>query len=168
MILRKYEDLSFCQHINDDDRSANVSEIARHLSIATNSHVELSGFLEHSDEIESSFIKSLHIFTKEKLPPRFVSGIPTKYKPLNVLDFENSNVSYDFENLGCLIYLKYLSFRNTQVRSLPKSIGKFMNLETLDLRESEINEVPKEVIKLRKLRHLLGNMMSRSSIKERY
>lgn len=166
MILRKSEDLSFCLHINDDDRSANVSEIARHLSIATNSDVELPGFLQHSDEIESSFIRSLHIFSKEKLPRHFVSEILTKYKSLKVLDFENSNVSYDFENLGCLIHLKYLSFRNTQVRSLPKSIGKLMNLETLDIRESEINEVPKEVSKLRKLRHLLGTKMSMIQLKD--
>lgn len=166
MILRKSEDLSFCLHINDYDRSANVSEIARHLSIATNSHEELPDFLQHSNEIESSFIRSLHIFSKEKLPQHFLIGIPTKYKPLKVLDFENSNVSYDFEDLGCLIHLKYLSFRNTQVRSLPKSIGKLMNLETLDLRESEIKEVPKEVSKLRKLRHLLGTTMSMIQLKD--
>ncbi|MCH83062.1 disease resistance protein, partial [Trifolium medium] len=135
MILRKSEELSFCQFVNEDNRSDVTGIVTRHLSIATKSTEELPGFFDHlADEIQSSFIRSLHFFTKEKLPQHFVSRIPKKYKTLKVLDFENAKISYDFDDLGDLIYLKYLSFRNTQVQSIPKSIGKLMNLESLDLR----------------------------------
>lgn len=167
MILRKFEDLSFCHCINEDNQSDVSGILTRHLSIATNSKEELGGFFDHlPDEIQSSFLRSLHFFTKEKLPPIFVSRILKKSKTLKVLDFENCTVSYNFHDLGGLIHLKYLSFRNTQVGSLPKSIGKLINLETLDLRESKVNVIPEEVGKLRKLQHLLGDNLSLIQLKD--
>nr|AHG28992.1 NBS-LRR protein [Cicer arietinum] len=119
------------------------------------------------NEIESSFIRSVHFFTDEELSIDFVSKIPSKYKKLKVLDFEDSKVSYDLKDLGNLIHLKYLSFRNTKVKNLPKSIGKLVNLETLDLRGSDVNEIPEEVSMLRKLRHLLGDKMSLIQLKDK-
>lgn len=160
MIRRKFEDLSFCKCINEYIES-NQNEITRHLSIATNS---CESFV---DEIESSFIRSVHFFTDEELSIDFVSKIPSKYKKLKVLDFEDSKVSYDLKDLGNLIHLKYLSFRNTKVKNLPKSIGKLVNLETLDLRGSDVNEIPEEVSMLRKLRHLLGDKMSLIQLKDK-
>ena len=75
---------------------------------------------------------------------------------MKVLDFEKSQLSYNLENLGDFIHLKYLSFRKTKIQSLPKSIDKLENLETLDVRQTAVNEMPKEVGRLKKLQHLLG------------
>ncbi|MCH79987.1 disease resistance protein [Trifolium medium] len=157
MILRQFEDLYFCRCINENNR-ADVSGVTRRLSIATNSTEALTGFFDDLlVDIESLYIRSLLFFTKEQLPEDFARQIPSKYKQLKVLDFENSQLLYNLDQcLGGLIHLKYLSFRNTKIESLPKSIGKLQNLETLDVRQTDVNEMPKEVAKLRKLRHFLG------------
>lgn len=62
--------------------------------------------------------------------------------------------------------MKYLSLRNTGIQSLPKSIGNLHNLETLDLRQTDVNEMLKEVSNLTKLRHLLGNRMPWTQLKD--
>ncbi|KAJ1380392.1 Virus X resistance protein-like, coiled-coil domain [Sesbania bispinosa] len=116
MILKKFEDLSFCQFISEHDQSSALTGIIRRLSIAINSN-DLMG------SIEISHVRSLLFFTKEALPEYLVRRIPTKYLLLKVLDFEGSPLSDVPENLGNLIHLKYLSFRGTHVKSLPKSIG---------------------------------------------
>ncbi|XP_057433774.1 disease resistance protein RPM1-like [Lotus japonicus] len=145
MILKKFEDLSFCQFIPEDDKSA-LSVKSRRLSIETS-------FNDFMVSTESSYIRSLLFFIEEAFP---MGIIPTKYKLLKVLDFEDVGFYCGApENLGTLIHLRYLSFRNTGIKSLPESIGKLENLETLDLRGTYVEVLPKEIGKLRKLRHFL-------------
>ncbi|GAU29561.1 hypothetical protein TSUD_153110 [Trifolium subterraneum] len=151
LLRQKARDYSFCKFVIGHDRS--LCGIIRRLSIATTSDDLL-------ESIESSHVRSLLFFTKGELSESLVKGIPTKYKLLKVLDFENSRLLDVPENVGDLIHLKYLSFRNTHIESIPKSIGKLQNLETLDLRQTNANELPKEISKLGKLQHLLGDNMS--------
>ena len=82
--------------------------------------------------------------------------IPTKYKLLNVLDFQDSPLSCVPENWGNVAHLKYLNLRYSMMPTqLLKFIGKLHNLETLDIRRTYVKEMPKEILKLRMLRHLL-------------
>ncbi|XP_057433349.1 disease resistance protein PIK6-NP-like isoform X1 [Lotus japonicus] len=166
MILRQFKDFGFCRRISEDVQS-HTREIARRLSIATNCSEDLPGFFDDlTRSVESKFIQSVLLFTKEVvLTAEFVESIPKTYPLLQVLDFENAQLSW-VQDLGDLTYLKYLSFRNTQIQSLPKSIGKLHNLETLDLRQTAVKEIPKEVCKLTKLRHLLGKDMSLVQLKD--
>ncbi|KAK7316743.1 hypothetical protein RJT34_00425 [Clitoria ternatea] len=148
MIVRKMEDLSFCHCIGKDDQST-FNGIIRRLAIATNSN-------DLVNNIKSSHIRSLHIFTNKKLQDSFVRNIPMKYRRLKVLNFRDVPLGNVPENLGNLFHLRYLSLRNTNIQSLPKSIGKLQNLETLDLRQTQVRKIPREVRKLKKLRHLIA------------
>ncbi|TKY46742.1 putative disease resistance RPP13 protein 3 [Spatholobus suberectus] len=147
MILRKFKDLSFCQHINKEDESMS-SGMIRRLSIANISN-DLMG------STESSHTRSLLVFTGEEsaLTNEFAQRIPTKYRLLK----------------GNLAHLKYLSLKGSwiQTENILKFIGKLQNLETLDLRFSSrfSEEMPKEICKLTKLRHLLGDEMNLFQLK---
>ncbi|KAK2387036.1 disease resistance protein RPM1 [Trifolium repens] len=164
MILEKCENLSFCKHISGDDPSSLPGSIRR-LSITT-----------HSDHftkcIEKSHVCSLFLFTiySQCLSEDFKLRIFTEYRRLKVLEFEAS-VSHNMihDNLGSLIYLKYLSFKNSvlEVREyeLPESIGNLQNLETLDLGPNMFCKIPKKVRNLKKLRHFFGFDMSLFQLK---
>jgi disease resistance protein RPM1 len=164
MILEKCENLSFCKHISGDDPSSLPGSIRR-LSITT-----------HSDHftkcIEKSHVRSLFLFTiySQCLSEDFKLRIFTEYRRLKVLEFEAS-VSHNMihDNLGSLIYLKYLSFKNSvlEVREyeLPESIGNLQNLETLDLGPNMFCKIPKKVRNLKKLRHFFGFDMSLFQLK---
>jgi len=151
LILEKVYHLCFSRFISDGQYLS--SGIIRHLSIATS-------FLDSIENIESSHVRSLHFFKVEELPTYLEKRIPTKYKRLNVIDFENVRSLDVPENLEDLIHLKYLSYRNTEIQCIPNSIGNLQSLETLDLRQTNANELPKEISKLTKLRHLLGTNLS--------
>lgn len=161
MILRKFKDLSFCQHISREDELIS-SGMIRRLSIATNS----SDLMEST---ENSHIRSLFVFAGKELASvaEFLEGIPTKYRLLKVFDFENGEFDCVPENWGNLIHLKYLSLRYSWIEtdSLPKSIGKLLNLETLDIRNASFSEMPKEICNLTNLRHLLGFEMKLFQLK---
>ncbi|KAL5193470.1 Disease resistance protein RPM1 [Glycine soja] len=160
MILRKFKDLSFCQHISKKDESMS-SGMVRRLSIETISN-DLMG------SSKSLHARSLLIFADENEAwnTNFVQRIPTKYKLLKVFDFEDGPSHYIsiHENWGNLAHLKYLNLRNSNMPSL-KFIGKLQNLETLDIRNTSIKKLPKEIRKLRKLRHLLGDDMKLFQLK---
>ncbi|XP_057433775.1 disease resistance protein RPM1-like [Lotus japonicus] len=153
MILKKSEDLSFCQFISKDDQST-LCVKSRRLSMATSSN-------DFMLSTEGSYIRSLLFFIEfmEEQFPKLLRIIPIKYKLLKVLDFEGVERDKSDceapENLGTLIHLRYLSFSNTRLENLPESIGKLENLETLDLTLTYVKVLPKEIGKLRKLRHLL-------------
>lgn len=151
LLREKARDYGFSKFVIGHDWSGHA--IIRRLSISNKSD-------DLIESIESSHVRSLLFFTEEELPENTMKIIPTKYKLLKVLDFENAILVDVPQNVGGLIHLKYLSFRNTELQSLPKSIGKLQNLETLDVRQTAVNELPKEISKLRKLRHLLGTKMT--------
>ncbi|RDY08271.1 Disease resistance protein RPM1, partial [Mucuna pruriens] len=141
MILEKFQDLNFCQHISKENELVS-SGMIRRLSITTNSN-DLLG------SIESSHIRSLFVFRGEKsrLSNEFVQRIPTKYRLLKVLHFEDSGWDFvlgNWENLAQLRYLK-LGGSPTTIENLLKCIGKLQNLETLDIRCSDFKKIPKEI-----------------------
>ncbi|TKY46663.1 Disease resistance protein RPM1 [Spatholobus suberectus] len=151
VVLRKFKDFSFCQHIKEDESIS--SGMIRRLSIAT-----ISNDLIRSTE--SSHTRSLLVFAGYKesaLKNNFVQRIPTKYRLLKVLDFEDSPLSFVPISWGNFAHLKYLNIRNSKMHTqqLPEFIGKLQNVETLDLRRTGVTQMPKEICKLRKLRHLL-------------
>ncbi|KAJ1384188.1 Virus X resistance protein-like, coiled-coil domain [Sesbania bispinosa] len=158
MILGKIEDLSFCHFTSENENQPTFTGMMiRRITIATSSN---SNNLMGS--VESSNIRSLHIFKNEALQDSSVTSIPSKYRFLRVLDFEDVTLYHNVpKNLGDLFHLSYLSFRNTKVKSLPGSIGNLHNLETLDLRQTMVREIPREINHLRKLRHLLAYDMSK-------
>ncbi|CAJ2640042.1 unnamed protein product [Trifolium pratense] len=176
MILEKIEDLNFCKHISEDGQSSSSGN-TRRLSIITTSddslecsedgQSSLSGITRRLSTtssyliecIESSHIRSLLFFTTHDLD-YFNKKIPTKYRLLKVLDYQSVRLRKVPDNLGILNHLKYLSFRGTMVSEVPKSIGMLQNLETLDvrIRNTSVFVLPKEMSKLRKLRHLLGDV----------
>ncbi|CAJ2639970.1 unnamed protein product [Trifolium pratense] len=168
MILEKCEDLSLCKHISGNGHSS-LSGIIRRLSITTLS-------IDFTKCIENSHVRSLFLFANfhfgqfEFLSEDFMRRIFTEYRRLKVLEFEASGLrNIIHENLGNLVYLKYLSFKNSIIeinqRELPKSIGKLLNLETLNLGSNRSYKIPKEVSNLRKLRHFYGYRMSLLQLK---
>ncbi|PNX78596.1 disease resistance protein rpm1-like, partial [Trifolium pratense] len=156
MIREKFEDFNFCKPISEDGQSSSVG-IIRHLSISTTSVYLM-------DRIESSHVRSLHVFQDEDEYVCHEPTIPEKFKLLKVLDFESAPMLNVPKNLGDLIHLKYLSFRSSN--HVSKSIGMFQNLETLDVGDTTTRELPKEISKLRKLRHLIGYRLSLIQLKD--
>ncbi|KAG4920819.1 hypothetical protein JHK82_049760 [Glycine max] len=154
MILKIAVDLSFC-HFARENENLLESGIIRRLTIA-------SGSIDLMKSVESSSIRSLHIF-RDELSESYVSSIlMKKYRFLKVLDFEKAALFNCVpEHLGDLFLLRYLSFRNTKLNDLPTSIGMLHNLETLDLRQTMVCKMPREINKLKKLRHLLAYDMSK-------
>ncbi|KAL3006958.1 hypothetical protein AAZX31_08G308100 [Glycine max] len=153
MIREKNQDLSFC-HSASERGNLSRSGMIRHLTIASGSN-NLMG------SVESSNIRSLHVFSDEELSESLVKSMPTKYRLLRVLQFEGSPIMHDYvpriESLGDLSFLRYLSFRSGKIVQLPKLIGELHNLETLDLRQTGVCMMPREIYKLKKLRHLNGH-----------
>ncbi|KAJ1441283.1 Virus X resistance protein-like, coiled-coil domain [Sesbania bispinosa] len=164
MILRKFEDLSFCHHISEVERVSWYNRIIRRLSISTNNYDYLL------QSIGSSHTRSLLVFAGKKspLPSAFLKRIPVKFKLLKVLDFEDGQLYSVPEEWRNLSHLKYLNLRQTWLTPeiFLKFIGKLQNLETLDTRNTLVCEMPKEISKLRKLRHLLGDCMSLVQLKD--
>ncbi|KAH1054093.1 hypothetical protein GLYMA_08G317400v4 [Glycine max] len=151
MIREKNQDLSFC-HSASERGNLSKSGMIRHLTIASGSN-NLTG------SVESSNIRSLHVFGDEELSESLVKSMPTKYRLLRVLQFEDARRFYVpgiVECLGDLSFLRYLSFRNSTIDHLPKLIGELHSLETLDLRQTYECMMPREIYKLKKLRHLLS------------
>ena len=166
IILEKCEDLSFCKHFNEDGHSS-LSGTIRRLSIATDSS-------DFRACIENSHIRSLFLFTNKSnyVEESNLKRILKKQRTLKVLNFQDVRLFIDFKPFRSLIHLKYLSFKHIPGQyqyALPKWIGILLNLETLDLRALYYHRrviIPKEISKLRKLRHLLGHMMSLFHLKD--
>ncbi|GAU29582.1 hypothetical protein TSUD_153320 [Trifolium subterraneum] len=158
MILEKFEDLSFCKTINVDGQST-LTGITRRLSITTNSDKLM-------ESINSSHVRSL-FYINSNLSESFVRKIPTKL--LKVLVLKDDELLEVPEDFGSLIHLKYLELNGTFRKNcyvIPISIGMVENLETLDLRFAFSCKMPKEICKLRKLRHLIGNNITLSGLKD--
>lgn len=102
MILGKIKDTWFCLYIDEHNQLVS-SAIVRRLTIGSDSN-------DLIENTERSRIRSVLIFTKQKLPKYLISGILEKYIPLKVLDFEDAILYHLPENWGNLIHLKYLSF----------------------------------------------------------
>ncbi|KAL5177978.1 Disease resistance protein RPM1 [Glycine soja] len=150
MIREKNQDLSFC-HSASERGNLSKSGMIRHLTIASDSN-NLMG------SVESSNIRSLHVFSDEELSESLVKSVPTKYRLLRVLQFEGASMyHYDpmfdsvapIESLGDLSFLRYLSFRSYKINYLPKLIGELHNLETLDLRYTRVRKMRREIYKLK-------------------
>lgn len=105
MILGKFKDLSFCQHINKEDESIS-SGMIRRLSIASYSNYLMGN-------TKSSHTRSLLVFAdkESELTNEFVQRIPRKYRLLKVLDFEYCQLNSVAENWGNLGHLKYLCLK---------------------------------------------------------
>jgi disease resistance protein RPM1 len=159
MILEKIEDLTFSHEISEDDHSS-LSGIIRRLSIISNSNCLM-------EDIESSHVRSILVFTDYDSSKNFARKITTKCKLLKVLDFEAAKLHHVPKDIGKLIHLRYLSFKkNLEIKELPKSIGLLQNLETLDVRLTDVTDIPKEIGKLKKLRHLMGTRISLIQLKD--
>ncbi|KAG5138410.1 hypothetical protein JHK82_023141 [Glycine max] len=152
MIRQKNQDLIFC-HSASESENLSKSGMIRRLTIASGSNNLTGG-------VESSNIRSLHVFSDDELSESLVKSMPTKYRLLRVLQFEPPPIMHDYvpriESLGDLSFLRYLSFRSLHIFNLPQLIGELHNLETLDLRQTGVFKMPREIYKLKKLRHLLG------------
>ncbi|RHN67257.1 putative P-loop containing nucleoside triphosphate hydrolase, leucine-rich repeat domain, L [Medicago truncatula] len=149
MILEESEDFNFSKHISDEGRTS-LGGIVWRLSITTTD----DAFREC---IDRSHVWSLFCFGNKEISMTFSREIPTKYRLLKVLDFEDFLMMNIPNNLGYFIHLKYLSFKiSYEEVKVPKSIGMLQNLETLVIKNTKILELPKEIRKLRKLRHLMG------------
>ncbi|XP_057431307.1 disease resistance protein RPM1-like [Lotus japonicus] len=156
MILDKIQDLSFCHFPSSENEKKPVFDgMVRRLTIASSCNNGMGS-------VETSNIRSLHIFKNEELPDSYVTSIPSRHRLLKVLDLEDVSLYHQVpKNLGDLFLLRYLSFRNTKVENLPGSIGMLLNLETLDLRQTLVRELPREINMLTKLRHLLAYDISK-------
>ena len=124
MTLQKNEDLNFCKPISDNGQTS-LGGIVRCLSITTTDDV-------FRECIDQSHVRSLFCFGNKEISSSFSRGIPTKYRLLKVLDFEDFLMNNVPNNLGNFIHLKYLSFNNSDSGvKVPKSIDMLQNLENL-------------------------------------
>lgn len=77
------------------------------------------------------------------------------FKLLRVLDLQGSSgIQYLTENIGELIYLRYLGVRNTEVAKIPSSIGQLLYLQSFDARGTKITEVPVSFWKIQSLKYV--------------
>ncbi|KAK1268649.1 Disease resistance protein RPM1 [Acorus gramineus] len=81
------------------------------------------------------------------------------FRLLKVIDLDGMPLKVFPPEITELLHLRYLSLRDTSISELPKSIKRLCNLETLDLKGTMVRELPVEILKLRKLRHLLVNLV---------
>ncbi|WJX37529.1 hypothetical protein P8452_25286 [Trifolium repens] len=150
MILKKFEDLSFCKKITEDGQSSALNGIVRRLSITTNS----DNLMESVERLQ---VRSLLVPEPYTLHESVVRQLTTKYRLLKVFDAQLTGETGEvIDDLGSLNHLKYFSVKWEEI-GLPKSIGMLENLETLDLTGTSLFRLPKEICKLRKLRHFLGD-----------
>ena len=92
MILGNIKDTWFCLYIDEHNQLVS-SAIVRRLTIGSDSN-------DLIENTERSRIRSVLIFTKQKLPEYLISGILEKYIPLKVLDFEDAILYHLPENWG--------------------------------------------------------------------
>ncbi|KAH1266271.1 Disease resistance protein RPM1 [Glycine max] len=99
--------------VNEDESMS--SGMIQHLSIAITSN-------DLMESIESSCTWSLFVFSLEEstISNNYVLRIPTKYRLLKVLDFEDGELSFVPGNCGNLAHLRYFSIRNIWRASFPK------------------------------------------------
>ncbi|XP_024027725.1 disease resistance protein RPM1 [Morus notabilis] len=146
---KKAEEFSFCQ-IQEDVNSNSRGKVRRLLI----SDIVVENALEifEDSQLRSVFLRNIAALSNSSLVTLF-----GKYKLLTLLDFENTPLERLPNEVGNLIYRKYLSLKNTQVKMLPRSVGKLCNLQTLDIRNTLLIELPIEINKLQNLRHLLAS-----------
>ncbi|KAF7816018.1 disease resistance protein RPM1-like [Senna tora] len=150
-ILKKCDELSFCQAQKDD--KFRLHTWTRRVSI----HTDITTTTTRDSKSCANYgkVRSCLVFLNfGKLPKHVVDPFLSNFKLLVALDFEDAPLDYLPEAVGNLLHLKYLSLRKTKIQTIPKFIGKLQNLETLDLKQSLVCELPLEINKLIKLRHL--------------
>ncbi|KAB2609546.1 disease resistance protein [Pyrus ussuriensis x Pyrus communis] len=81
---------------------------------------------------------------------------PKNKKLLRVLKVEGMTALIDLPNeIGNMVYLRFLSLRNSYIKRLPSSLGNLILLQTLDLRiHNDPDMVPNVFWKMVQLRHL--------------
>ncbi|XP_054791498.1 disease resistance protein RPM1-like [Prosopis cineraria] len=147
-ILKKFEELNFCQVLDDTGSDFNSLYSPRRLSIHKNfNENELQGIVSDPGKVRSCIL-----FNTKGISTSFI----TKFNLMRTLDFDDAPLDALPEEIGDLLLLEYLSLRNTKVKKLPASIGKLQNLLTLDIKNSHVQSLPREINKLTKLRQLLG------------
>ncbi|XP_024634614.1 putative late blight resistance protein homolog R1A-10 [Medicago truncatula] len=126
MILKKYEDLSFCKYITENNQLYLTGMIQR-LSIAPNSGILMEG-------IENPHVRSVLVLTNKTSLESFVRRIPTTYRRLKVLALAHEVFLEIPNDLGSLNHLKYFgSLRGFNMRliELKDGIGGMTSLQTL-------------------------------------
>ncbi|KAL0349134.1 UNVERIFIED_CONTAM: hypothetical protein Sangu_1141200 [Sesamum angustifolium] len=113
------------------------------------------------EDNEKKHIRCLLLSAKENRPrfvwPKKLSSL-IAFKYLRILYFDG----FDFQvikppqDIGKLVYLKYLSFRNCVLPKLPSSVGNLTQLLILDVRVRPLSKItiPNVLWKLKKLMHL--------------
>ncbi|KAL2956411.1 hypothetical protein AAZX31_18G082500 [Glycine max] len=115
MILGNIKDTWFCLYIDEHNQLVS-SAIVRRLTIGSDSN-------DLIENTERSRIRSVLIFTKQKLPEYLISGILEKYIPLKIESLPKS--------IGKLQNLETLDVRQTKVFQIPKEISKLLKLRHL-------------------------------------
>ncbi|KAJ4724323.1 Disease resistance protein [Melia azedarach] len=86
----------------------------------------------------------------EPLPP-----MSKRFKLLRVINIECSKLLHLPEEIGNLIFLKYLGLRNLMTGEFPESLINLARLQTLDVLGCWA-KLPSDICKLQELRHLFG------------
>ncbi|RZB51271.1 Disease resistance protein RPM1, partial [Glycine soja] len=115
MILGNIKDTWICLYIDEHNQLVS-SAIVRRLTIGSDSN-------DLIENTERSRIRSVLIFTKQKLPEYLISGILEKYIPLKIESLPKS--------IGKLQNLETLDVRQTKVFQIPKEISKLLKLRHL-------------------------------------
>ncbi|KAL5177999.1 Disease resistance protein RPM1 [Glycine soja] len=116
MIREKNQDLSFC-HSASERGNLSRSGMIRHLTIA-------SGCNNLTGSVESSNIRSLHVFSDEELSESLVKSMPTKYRSGKIVHLPKL--------IGELHNLETLDLRQTGVCMMPREIYKLKKLRHLN------------------------------------
>ncbi|KAF4366800.1 hypothetical protein G4B88_018223 [Cannabis sativa] len=161
VILTKYEELCFCQIINQSKLRFKGDCLRLAINNTTKGVLNLIG--------DYSKTRSIFFFDiDDELTESFIITLFRKCKFLKVLDFEDAPLDKLPKEVGNLFNLKYLNLRMTNVKLIPKSIGNLQNLQTLNVTKSFVQDLPIEINKLRNLRHLLGRTIISYEIDYRF
>lgn len=146
LALLMSENENFCTVYDGEEGNQERRTRIRRLSIhkkLDNATRSLSGSV--------SLLRSLLVFATDIMRPSSAVNLPSVFRLLRVLDFENLPIEKLPDEVAYLFNLRYMNLRRTKVKELPKLIGNLRNLQTLDTKDSHIEEFPAELVKLENL-----------------